>query len=247
MSVTTPRYVGQVPVYAEHISGSDYSPKRGLVLNHEGYFDGANRLLRYFGHGLSYTEFKYSDMKLEKDILQAADILKFQIDITNVGHMDGEEVVQAYFTDIIGSRCRPVKELVGFKRVALKVGETKTICFEMPLSQVAFLDADIKWKVEAGANRIAAGSSSEDIRFTKKFQVLNDRALPEHFLSHNQINLLLHRSCTNFSECFIISPYIESVAIYCIWNVIINCYCTHLLCFNSARSQISDSFKSDEL
>lgn len=174
MPVTTPRYVGQVPVYAEHVHGSGYSPKRGMVLNHRGYFNGTNRPLRYFGQGLSYTEFRYDNLKLEKDQLNADEPLRFRVDVTNVGDIPGEEVVQAYFTDIVASMCRPVIELVGFKRVALKAGETKTICFEMPLSQIAFLDENMKWKVEAGKNRIAVASSSEDIRLTEEFTILND-------------------------------------------------------------------------
>ena len=174
MPVTTPRYVGQVPVYAEHIHGSGYSKKRGMVLNHEGYFDGTNRPLRYFGQGLSYTEFSYDNLKLEKDSLKAEDTLKFWVNITNTGSVDGEEVVQVYYTDETASVCRPVKELVGFKRVFLKAGETKTVCFEMRLSQIAFLDEEMKWKIEAGKNRISIASSSEDIRLTAEFVIEND-------------------------------------------------------------------------
>ena len=143
-------------------------------MNHEGYFDGTNRPLRYFGQGLSYTEFSYDNLKLEKDSLKAEDTLKFWVNITNTGSVDGEEVVQVYYTDETASVCRPVKELVGFKRVFLKAGETKTVCFEMRLSQIAFLDEEMKWKIEAGKNRISIASSSEDIRLTAEFVIEND-------------------------------------------------------------------------
>lgn len=174
LPVTTPRYVGQVPVYAEHIQGSGYDSKTGLVLNHEGYFDGTNRPLRYFGQGLSYTEFTYSDLCLDSDKISGTDRLSFSVTIKNTGSRVGDEVVQAYVRDLVASIGRPVKELIGFKRITLAPEESKTIRFSLPLSQIAFLDTDMKWKVEAGKMRLMIGSSSEDIRLSQEFDITTD-------------------------------------------------------------------------
>ena len=174
MPVTTPRYIGQIPVYAEHTQGSGYEPKKGMVLNHIGYFDGTNRPLRYFGQGLSYTEFEYSNLVLDSEKISGEDILRFNVDVKNIGDMAGDEVVQIYIRDLVASIGRPAKELIGFRRVSLTPGESKTIRFEMPLSQIAFLDKEMKWKVEAGKMRLMVGSSSEDIRLSEEFDILND-------------------------------------------------------------------------
>lgn len=174
LPITTPRYVGQVPVYAEHRQGSGYDPKRGLVLNHIGYFDGTNRPLRYLGQGLSYTEFEYSDLQLESKTIDGNGELKFRVTVKNIGDRAGDEVIQAYTRDLAASFSRPVKELVGFKRISLEAGESKTVCFSMPLSQIAFLDEEMKWKVEAGKVRLMIGASSEDIRLTDEFIITSD-------------------------------------------------------------------------
>lgn len=174
LPVTTPRYVGQVPVYAEHVQGSGYDPKRGLVLNHIGYFDGTNRPLRYLGQGLSYTTFAYSDLKLDKNTLAGTEELAFEVTVKNTGEVAGDEVVQVYVRDLIASMSRPVKELAGFCRISLQPGESKTVRFTMPLSQIAFLDAQMRWKVEAGKMRLMIGSSSEDIRLSEEFDIESD-------------------------------------------------------------------------
>ncbi len=174
MPITTPRYVGQVPVYAEHSQGSGYDPKRGLVLNHKGYFDGINRPLRYFGQGLSYTSFEYADLEIEKKALEGDETLVFSVSITNIGDRAGDEVVQAYIRDMLASMARPVKELIGFKRINLQPGETKKITFKMPLSQIAFLDAEMKWKIEAGTMRLLIGSSSEEICLAEEFEITSN-------------------------------------------------------------------------
>lgn len=174
MPITTPRYVGQVPVYAEHSQGSGYDPKRGLVLNHKGYFDGTNRPLRYFGQGLSYTSFQYSDLTIDKKKMEGNDTLIFSVKVTNTGDRAGDEVVQVYVRDLLASMARPVKELIGFKRIHLQPGETQKITFKMPLSQIAFLDTDMNWKVEAGEMRLMVGSSSEEICLAEEFEITTD-------------------------------------------------------------------------
>ena len=145
-----------------------------MVLNHKGYFDGINRPLRYLGQGLSYTSFQYGDLTIEKKSLEGDETLVFSVKVTNTGNRAGDEVVQAYVRDLLSSMARPVKELIGFKRVSLLPGETKKITFKMPLSQIAFLDAEMNWKVEAGAMRLLIGSSSEDICLTEEFEIMTD-------------------------------------------------------------------------
>lgn len=87
---------------------------------------------------------------------------------------EGDEVIQLYIQDCFASMTRPVKELAGFKRVHFEAGEKKKIVFTMQASQTAFLDRDMKWKIEKGDIVVQVGSSSEDIRLTDKFTIIED-------------------------------------------------------------------------
>lgn len=88
--------------------------------------------------------------------------------------MDGVEIVQIYVSDMFSSLSRPITELVGFKRIKLKTGEKKKVYFSLDLSQLAFLDKKLKWKIEKGQFTLMIGSSSEDIRLKDSFLVTDD-------------------------------------------------------------------------
>ncbi len=113
-----------------------------------------------FGHGLSYTEFEYSGL----EITPKEDKAEISFTLKNTGKYAGTEIVQLYFSDQYASLTRPVKELAGFGRVNLEPRESKKITFTMKYSQTAFLDREMKWKIEKGDFDILVGSSSEDIR-----------------------------------------------------------------------------------
>ncbi len=111
-------------------------------------------------HGLSYTTFEYDGLI----ITPKEDKAEISFTLKNTRKYAGTEIVQLYFSDQYASCVRPVKELAGFGRVDLGPGETKKITFTMKYSQTAFLDREMKWKIEKGGFDILVGSSSEDIR-----------------------------------------------------------------------------------
>jgi beta-glucosidase len=101
-------------------------------------------------------------LKLSKDVIGNTETITVSVDVSNSGKMDGEEITQLYIRDEFSSATRPVKELKDFKRVILKVGETKNVKFELPASKLAFYDKNMKWLVEPGNFKIMVGSSSLD-------------------------------------------------------------------------------------
>ncbi|MGA2622854.1 MAG: glycoside hydrolase family 3 C-terminal domain-containing protein [Bacteroidota bacterium] len=123
-----------------------------------------------FGFGLSYTSFKYDNLKLSADRIGKKDGLKVAFDVTNTGTREGAEVAQLYIHDDKSSEPRPIKELKGFAKVSLKPGESKTIELAIDESALSFFSSKkSKWIAEPGVFEIMVGSSSKDIRLTKTF------------------------------------------------------------------------------
>jgi beta-glucosidase len=160
---------GQIPVFYNHDNGSSYHV--GTVNEFSSYVDCPREPRYYFGHGLSYTNYAYSDLRIEKETYEPDELLFVHMDVTNTGEVFGEEVVQLYIRDPYASMVRPVMELAGFVRVPLEPKETKTVQFTMRLSQFAFLDADMRWKIEAGEMEVLAGAASNDIRAKGSFRI----------------------------------------------------------------------------
>ena len=128
----------------------------------------------FFGYGLSYTTFEYSNLRLDKENMSADGSIHVSVDVTNTGSVAGTDVVQLYVRDVFASMVRPEKELAGFARVPLTPGETKTVTFELKATQLAFLTTDMKWKVEKGAVDIMIGKSCDDIVLSAQIQIEND-------------------------------------------------------------------------
>ncbi|SCP94841.1 beta-glucosidase family protein [Anaerobium acetethylicum] len=117
-----------------------------------------------FGHGLSYTEFAFSNLHIEKERLQGRDSVEVRVDVTNIGSRGGSEVVQLYVAPSKGSLPRPVRELRDFEKVNLEVGETKTVSFKLESRDFAYWSvAKNDWALESGECRIQIGRSSHDI------------------------------------------------------------------------------------
>jgi beta-glucosidase len=163
LPVSVARSVGHLPVYY------NYKPaaKRG-------YEFAETSALYPFGFGLSYTQFTYSDFKINKSEAKAGDVVDISMVITNTGMRAGDEVVQLYVHDKVASLTRPVQELKGFKRLTLKAKESRIVTFSLSTNQLGFYNTDMKYVLEPGTFETMVGSSSQDIRGKGEFIVTGE-------------------------------------------------------------------------
>jgi len=154
LPISIPKSAAQLPVYYNS------KPTGG---NHHKYIDMDSDPLYSFGYGLSYTKFKYSNLKIkpEKIILTGKAIVS--VDVTNIGPVAGDEVVQMYIRDEVSSVTRPVKELKGFERITLQPGETRTVKFYITPKKLCFIDIDMNYVVEPGRFKIVVGGDSVNV------------------------------------------------------------------------------------
>lgn len=163
LSVSIPKSIAQYPEdwysYEQKIKYNE-----GIFVGYR-YFDKHNLEPAFaFGHGLSYTSFKYGIIEVSKKVKKGEDV-DLSLNITNSGKVFGKEVLQVYIRDIKSSEERPLKELKAFQKVALKSGETKNIQFTLPADAFSFFsEKKNKWIIESGDFEIWIGSSSKDIR-----------------------------------------------------------------------------------
>ena len=172
LPVSVAYHAGQIPIYYNHPFGSAWH--QGESIGFVNYVDLPHTPRYFFGYGLSYSSFAYSDLELSSSEISPDEALTVSVRITNTGERAGDEVVQLYVSDRFASRTRPVQELAGFCRVHLNAGETKTVHFTLQPSQLAFLDGDMKWKIEKGAFDFRIGASSEDRCLSGSFTVTRD-------------------------------------------------------------------------
>jgi len=163
LTMTFPRSLGQVPIfYYEKNTGRPlYLPNPKYKSK---YIDCPNDPLFPFGFGLSYTTFEYSDIKLSTTELSEKNELKASVIVNNTGKFDGEEVVQLYVRDLVGSVTRPVKELKGFEKISLKAGESKTVTFTITPDMLAFHRIDMTYGTEPGEFNLFIGGNSRDLK-----------------------------------------------------------------------------------
>ncbi len=172
LPVSVAYHAGQIPVYYNHPYGSAWH--QGASIGFVNYVDLPHKPRYCFGHGISYTSFSYENLRMEKKEIQADEAAVLHMEIVNTGKYAGTEIVQLYLSDKYASMTRPVKELAGFARVTLEPGERKQVTFKTAASQMAFLDRDMRWKIEKGVTGVEVGSSSEDIRLRGEYRVLDD-------------------------------------------------------------------------
>lgn len=151
LPITIPRSVGHIPAYYNYKP----SARRGYL------FDDISPLFA-FGYGLSYTTFRYQNVRLEKPAIGRGESTRVLVDVQNTGQRAGDEVVQMYIRDCISSVTRPVKELKGFKRIHLEPGQTQTVALPIEPEHLAFYDIHMNYTVEPGEFEIMVGSSSRD-------------------------------------------------------------------------------------
>lgn len=172
LPVTVAYHAGQIPIYYNHPGNSCWHQSGSIGF--ADYVDLPHRPRYVFGHGLSYTSFAYGDLRISSEHIAPFGKAEIRCLVTNSGNRPGDEVVQLYLKDARASMIRPVKELAGFTRIRLLPGETKEICFSVEMSQLAFLDRNMEWKIEKGKTEVEIGSSSEDIRLRGSFEITED-------------------------------------------------------------------------
>jgi len=156
LPITIPRSVGHLPAYYNHKP----SARRGYL------FDEVSPLFP-FGFGLSYTTFKFKNLRLAKKKIRRDESARIFIDVKNTGKCAGTETVQLYIRDVFSSVTRPVKELKAFTKVSLQPGESKTIALEIKPESLAFYNIDMKYTVEPGEFEVMVGNSSCDTDLQK--------------------------------------------------------------------------------
>ncbi len=173
LPVSVARNAGQIPIYYNHPNGSAWH--QGESIGFAEYVDMPHTPRYFFGYGLSYTEFVYTNLLISPEEADAEKEILISVEVENTGAVRGSEVVQLYLCDVYASMTRPVKELAGFKRIMLEPGEKRKVIFKVRASQTAFLDTCMNWKVERGEFEVLVGSSSEDIRQTGHFSIRESR------------------------------------------------------------------------
>ena len=151
LPMTMPRSAGHIPAFY------NYKPSARL-----GYLFGDVSPLFAFGFGLSYTTFRLDSVRLARERMSRSESTTVHVDVTNTGSRAGTEVVQVYIRDRVSSVTRPVKELKGFAKVPLEVGETRTVAIEITPASLAFYDINMDFVVEPGEFEIMVGTSSRD-------------------------------------------------------------------------------------
>ncbi len=171
LPITVPRHVGQLPAY--------YTAKPTRTRWVDGrfrmreYVDMPGTPLYAFGHGLSYTTFEYSNLRISPPEIKPSGEVLVALDVANTGARAGDEVVQLYVSDVVSSVTRPAEELKGFQKVALRPGEKKTVRFTLGPGELSFLDQKLQRVVEPGTFRVLAGASALDIKLHGTFEVKN--------------------------------------------------------------------------
>lgn len=165
LTATFPQNVGQVPIfYNKKNTGRPLPDGEWFQKFRSNYLDVSNDPLYPFGFGLSYTQFEYGDIQISNKSLEGDGNLEVSITIKNTGQRDGSEVVQLYIRDLVASITRPIKELKRFEKVALKVGESKTVYFELTKDDLKFYNFDIDFVFEPGEFDILIGPNSRDLK-----------------------------------------------------------------------------------
>lgn len=172
LPMTFPREIGQIPIYYNHFSTGRPAKDEDSKNYVSAYIDLKNSPKFPFGYGLSYTKFNYSDLKLSSTKMKNNETIKVSFQLSNVGKVTGEEVVQLYLKDKFGSVVRPVLELRDFQKIKLNAGESKTIEFTIDKEKLSFYNNKIEWTAEPGGFEVMIGASSADIKLKSDFELV---------------------------------------------------------------------------
>lgn len=190
---TFPLKLEDNPSYLNFPGGKEKVEYReGVFVGYRYYDKKKMDVLFPFGHGLSYTTFEYSNLKLSAERIKDTEEVTVSVDVTNTGALAGKEVVQLYVADVESTVNRPEKELRDFLKVELQPGETKTVTFVLNKRSFAYYNADISdWHVESGDFRILVGKSSRDIVLEAPLYVESTVKLPTHYTTDSTVGDIL--------------------------------------------------------
>jgi beta-glucosidase len=183
LPVTLLKDEGQIPMYHSRLPFFVEINEWAEYIDHD-----KNKPLYPFGYGLSYTQFAYSDLILDS-MVQPDKALKVSFKVQNVGHCQGDEVVQIYIRDCISSVVRPVKTLACFARVGLAIGEIKEVICEVDMRQLAFHDLNMEQIVEPGKMELFIGASSQDIRLQGAFEIVGEKLVVERKVFSSKVTV----------------------------------------------------------
>ncbi len=169
LPVTFPRSVGQIPIYYNHLNTSRQFQANNKYTSK--YLDSPVTPLFSFGFGLSYTTFKYGNLKVEKNIIKIGGSTNVSVNVTNTGKTSGAEVVQLYLRDLVASVSMPVKELKGFQKINLNPGETKEVKFIIMPKMLEHYDVNMRKTIEPGKYEVMVGGNSVDL-LSNYFEVI---------------------------------------------------------------------------
>ena len=172
--------------------GETVAYREGIFVGYR-YYDRKEMAVRYpFGYGLSYTEFSYSNLQLDKSSMKDTDTLTVSVDITNTGKRAGKEIVQLYVADRTGSADRPVRELKNFAKVSLEPGETETVRMELNKRSFAWYNVKLHdWYAASGTYEIQIGKSSREIVLCDTVELTTDVKVPMEIHKNTTVGQLL--------------------------------------------------------
>lgn len=178
LPISFPVSVGQIPIYYSHFN-TGRPATNDSSHNYNSSYNDLSIFPKYaFGFGLSYTSFVYSNLQLNKKKMKKNEQIEASVTITNTGKADGEDIVQLYIRDEVGSIARPVKELKDFRKIKLNAGETKTIRFIITKEKLSFYaphsvnNQQLQWVAEPGDFELMIGASAEDIKLRARFELI---------------------------------------------------------------------------
>jgi beta-glucosidase len=175
LPMTFPRSEGQIPIYYNYLNTGRPAPSDTETNYRSGYIDLVKSPKYAFGHGLSYTTFSYSDLKLSKQSFSKNDSVTISFTLANTGKIAGAEVVQMYIRDVVAQPVRPVKELKGFQKVMLEPGERKTITFTLNADKLSFYNNNLEWITQPGAFEVMIGGASDAIQLKQRIELIENR------------------------------------------------------------------------
>jgi beta-glucosidase len=164
LTTTFPQNVGQVPIYYAHKNTGRPLNGKWFQKFQSNYLDVSNEPVYPFGFGLSYTTFSYDEVTIDKKEITNQDSVVVTCKLTNTGPSPGQEVIQLYVRDLVGSVTRPVKELKKFQKIVLQPGESKTIAFTLTNHDLSFYRKDLSWGTEPGKYHVFVGGNSRDVK-----------------------------------------------------------------------------------